>query len=253
MTLALVAGVGCVRKPSVVDAPVDNSVPPVVIPANPNGLPDTTVNVGPLAGASGGTTWFTYDSLAVFNEYVFVRPVNNPQSLAVNVDLRDIGGGRYAGNLRIAYTDNGQWSQGVFETGEGTNQVSYRNLDLGKSEAEFNQWFVWNGKRVFHAFFQDSQGAVILVIDGGLDLGDGGGLTDLKGSVWFKNFNLTPYPQFQEKCWFVRVGPYDCRTFVVGDWQSGLIQTNSSLYPNSNGYKRLGTFTGLNRSRAFND
>ena len=247
-------GFGCAKKESI-SAPSGSSGTDITTTPPPatttNQPPNTTVTTGPLANASVATTPFAYDSLSVFNEYVASNPVNNPSGLAINVDMSDIGGGRFAGTLKISYYDNGQWRTGTFQTGTGTNQISYHDIDVGKSEAEFNRWFTWNNKQAFHAFFQDQWGAVILVIDDGVNLGDGGGTTIVSGSVWFKNFALTPYGQYGEKCWFVRAGPYDCRTWVQGDWTSGVISTTSALYPNSNGYKKLGTFTSLNRPAAF--
>jgi hypothetical protein len=145
---------------------------------------------------------------------------------------------------------SGQYYEGNFETGTGYNQISLNNLDKGKPESEFNQWFMFNGKRVFHAFFQDSYGAVMLVIDNGIDLGDGGGLTIVSGSIWYKNFQVVQAVQSSEKCWFIRSPwPYECRAFVgAGD----VINTTSAVYPD-NGYRKLGTFTGLDKPRAFNE
>lgn len=252
--LVAVAGVGCAK----------NGGSGVAL--TPNGSTATGTNygynsgstvspvgagVGQIAGQSGAAVAFKPDSLAIMNTYVATHPLNNPQNFALNVDLRDIGGNRYAGSIRIGYNDNGSWYQGQFESGYGTNQVSYNNIDEGKSEAEFNKWFTYQGKTVFHGFFQDKYGAVMLVIDKALDLGDGAPIGDVDGSVWFKNFTNTGAYQSPEKCWFIRIGPFDCRTFVIGSSSSGVINTTSALYP-GNGYQRLGTFKGLDKLRAFN-
>ena len=198
----------------------------------------------PSSSLGGATVAFAPDSLALMTEYVASHPLNNPQNIKLSVSTRDVGNGRYAGTLQLSYTDNGSTYTGTFDSGSGTYQISPSPY-TGKSEAEFNQWFVWGGQRVFHGFFQDKYGAVMLVIDQSLDLGDGGPLTNLSGSFWFKNFTQTTASQPAAKCWFIWAGPYNCQAFVV----NGVVQTSSGLYP-TDGYKRLGTFTGLN-PRAF--
>lgn len=253
--LISVAGVGCAKGGSSGFAVTPNNGVGGVDTSyiNPVTIPTTITNagVGQFSGQSGAAVAFKPDSLTVLNTYVATHPLNNPQNIAINVALSDIGSGQFAGTVQLGYNDNGSWYAGRFESGTGTNQVSLHNLDTGKSEAAFNKWFVFNGKTVFHGFFQDRYGAVMLVIDKSLDLGDGSPATFVGGSIWFKNFANTYATQYGEKCWFVRVGPFDCRTFVSGDWTSGLISTTSALYP-SNGYQRLGTFDGLDRARAFN-
>lgn len=225
--------------------------------------PDTSTNTGGgdpsttdyWANSPGGSVPLTIDSFAVMNTYVGTHPINNPTNIRLYVELQDVGSGRWSGTVKIGYYDNGQLRTGVFSSenpnGYGYNRVSYKNWYVGKPNAEFNQWFTWNGKRVFHAFFQDAIGAVLIVIDGGLDLGDGGGMTELSGKVYFKNFRMAPAPQYYggqgEQCWFLLPpSPYECGTFQVGE----KVVTTSALYP-SNGYTRLGTFTGLSKSRAF--
>lgn len=222
---------------------------------------DTTTNTGSgtdsFAGDPGASAPLTADSLAVLNTYVATHPVNNPQNLRVYLELKDEGSGRIGGTVKIRYYDNGQYRTGTFTTtnpnGNTTNQVSYHDWYKGKPNSEFNQWFTSGGKRVFHGFFQDAYGAIVVVIDGGLDLGDGGGITEASGSVYFKNFRLAPAPQYiggaGEMCWFLLPpSPYECGTFKAGDQ----VSTTSALYPSSSdGYTRLGTFVGLKKSRAF--
>lgn len=229
-------GWGCAKKGS------DSSVAEVNTGGGVQPAPTPTTPIG------GNVVTWQPVSLAEMNSFVMLHPLNAPYNYRLTVDLQDIGSGRYAGSVKVGYYDNGQYFEGVFESGSGYNQVSYHNLDVGKSEAEFNQWFMYGGKRVFHGFFQDAYGAVMLVIDDGIDLGDGGGLTMVSGSIWYKNFTTSYAYQSPEKCWFIRIGPYDCRTFVgPGD----VINTTSALYP-GNGYRKLGTFTGLDKPRAFN-
>lgn len=210
-------------------------------------------------GASGV---FTPDSLSVFNEYLSVtgRPLNNPSNFRVYIETTQKSSNRWGGEVRIGYYDNNQLYSSIFTSenprGHATNRISYRNWYVGMPNSEFNQWFVYQGKTVFHGFFQDQAGVVVLVIDGGLDLGDGGGVTNISGSIWFKNFVTAPAPQYNvynptdyEQCWFLLAGPYQCGTFKDA---SGKVNTTSALYPSTaDGFKRLGTFSGLESTRAF--
>lgn len=220
-----------------------------------DGSPTPTPDNNPLNNEAGGTAVFQYVDINTLNTYVQTRPVNAPTNMKVNVQLRDIGNGRYAGTLKLAYYDNGNYYVGIFETGTSTivSNQTYKNYYNGYNDAQFNQWFNYNGQQVFHAFFQDRLGAVILVIDGGINLGDGGGYAEVNGSVYFKNFSVTPYPQTQTKCWFqFAPSPYACGTFFANgiDGGSTPIITTSALYP-SNGYVKLGTFQGLDKAKAF--
>jgi hypothetical protein len=214
-------------------------------PLPPPGVGATGDN-HPFNTMAGGTAPFTFDSVATLNTYVQVHPVNNPQNMKVNVQLSDLGGGRMGGNVKLGYYDSGNYFIGDFTSGTGVNNVSYQNLTTGLSEAEYNRWFVSAGKKVFHGFFQDRYGAVILVVDGGIDLGDGGGYSQVNGSVYFKNFQVSSYAQTAEKCWFIWTGPYECRTFLVGQ----LINTVSALLP-ANGFQKLGSFQALDKIKGF--
>lgn len=242
-----VLGIGCAKKHSGASATIVGSTPT----PNPSGTPTTS---GPVPSYSTGDTVAFYpENQQNLTEYVGApHPLNAPKNFRINVDLSNIGNGRYAGTVQMGYYDNGQSFNGKFESGTGyagqhNGGAVYSQQDKNKPESEFNQWFTWENKQVFHGFFSDNQGAVILVIDGGLDLGDGGGMTDMDGSLWFKNFGTGYASASSEKCWFVWIGPYACRTFKVGDE----VVTNSALYPKaSDGYKKLGSFWGLKRAKA---
>ena len=221
--------------------------------------PVININNGPSSledlYSFGSTTAFTPDSRAIFEQYVVSHTINDPQNMAINVNLVEVDGDKniYGGSVRIRYVDTGEVFEGVFRSGASTVSGTYR--DNGKNEAEYNQFFQWEGKEVFHGFFSDTFGAIVLVIDDIVDLGDGTGSTaGMSGSVWFKNFNSTVAPPSPNRCWFIypTIGghdtPYDCRTFLV----NGHVDTTSALYPNR-GYVRLGTFQNLNRAEAFNE
>jgi hypothetical protein len=254
-------GVGCAKEKSRLDSNA-------VVVNGFNG-PTFPPSAPPGAGAgSAGDSWnygstvdFRPTSIEVMEDYVASHPLNNPSDFKININLQDVTGGasvkKYAGHVKIRYADNGATQEGYFQSGTGTVRTSWEGRDTGKVEAEYNQWFTFNGKEAFHAFFQDRMGAIVIVIDQTLDLGDGAGSDTVAGSVWYKNFGVTNAPASPEKCWFVRIGPMDCRTFMPGDGSStpdagSNIVTTSALFP-SNGYKKLGTFTGLSRSKAFNE
>lgn len=241
MTVASLLSIGCAKKK---DDPAPEQ-PVVTAPPAPN---DSRGVTNGYSYQSGATASFVPDSLAMMTAYVGTHPLNQPSQFLLNVNLTDVGEGKFGGVVQISYFDNGSYYNGYFETGSGTVQVSYKNRDAGKPNAEFNQWFAYQGKNVFHGFFQDKYGAIMLVVDDSLGLGDGGLPEEVNGSIWFKNFALTYAQQSLEKCWFIRIGPYDCRTFLDSNDN---IATTSALYP-SNGYQKLGKFTGLNVKKAFN-
>lgn len=242
-TLALL-GVGCAKEQKTADTTV--VTPPVVNPTYPVGAPP-----GQGAGtagdswAYGNTVAFQPDSLEIFNTYVGTHPLNNPSNVKLNVNLVDVGGGHFGGQVKLAYDDAGQHYEGYFVAGTGKNE-SYTsmgtNRDVGLYHAQYNTWF--GGGKNFTGFFQDAYGAVVLVIDNVVSQGDAQGASYVSGSLWFKNFTKTMAPQGSERyCWFIYSGPYDCRSTTVIN--------KSNAYP-SDGYRRLGTFTGLSKSKAFN-
>ena len=69
----------------------------------------------------------------------------------------------------------------------------------------------------------------------------------VSGSVWFKNFTLTYAPHPPTHCWFVSLGPYDCRAWRA---EHG-VNTTAAVLPDS-GYVKLGSFSELSLEEAFN-
>jgi hypothetical protein len=146
----------------------------------------------------------------------------------------------------------------------------------GVSDSSLNKWFVSNGQQVFHGIYQDTAGAIVLVVDSVLSQGDGGGSSILGGSIWFQNFGYTNAAQGPNlMCWEIRIGPYDCRTFLQGGvdakYDKAVVAGTSSVEPTTRTlggdatnpyggsfsgdrpkYTKLGTFSGLLRSEAFN-
>lgn len=248
-------------------APGSGTEVPAVVPG--------TVDAHPLTNlTTGATVDFQFENVATLNNYVQMHPLNDPQNMKMNVELRKrtftsgtTAIDTYEGRVYLGYYDTGNYYIATFESGYGVNGV--KNPDspstFNKPESQFNRWFpaTVNSSNiiVFHGFFQDRYGAIMLVIDGGVDSGDGSGYTSVNGSVYYINFPVGYASQSPEKCWFISIGPFDCRTFVT----SNQVQTTSAVYPfgvssktpvtqrgyNSPGYQRLGTFQGLDKIKAF--
>lgn len=225
--------------------------------ANSSVADTSLTGVTPSAPDSGSSTdssstsytnvaTFVPVSLSEFNSYVGTHPLNAPTNFKVTVSLQSTGsnGDRYGGTVQISYIDTGYQYTGTFTAGTGQN-VSLDGLkDNGTYEADFNRWFSSGGSNKFSGFFQDSYGSIVLVIDSVVNQGDAQGGSVVSGSIYYKNFaqsyaTQSPY----RKCWFIYTGPYACR-------DSGVIN-KSSVYPTDGGYRKLGTFSGLNVSQAF--
>lgn len=188
------------------------------------------------------TVDFSPVSIEEFNSYVAMHALNSPNSFKLTVALTHAGSNRYAGSVKISYQDTGYQYEGKFEAGSGTNQDLYKLRDAGLMEAQYNHWFIIDGKYYFSAFFQDAYGAIVLVFDNYVNQGDAQGSGLVSGSVYYKNFaqsyaQQSPY----RKCWFLYNGPYDCRATSVIN--------KSSIYP-GDGYRKLGTFSGLSLAAA---
>lgn len=186
-------------------------------------------------------------SIDEMNHYVAQFPLNNPSSFKISVNLTDAGNGRYAGKVKISYLDNGVLHAGTFSALSRTNPSAPQGMiglsDTGVLEAEYNRWFTLNGKNVFTGFFQDSLGAVVLVIDDVIDFGDAQGGNYVSGSVWYKNFAYASGNFEYRKCWFIYTGPYSCR--------SGVVINKTGVEINDGGYRKLGTFSGMSKLDAF--
>ena len=220
----------------------------VVWPGFPESGPFIPGGSGP--GMSPGVDWefgSTADLIAsstALSSYVG-WDVNNPQNLRINVNLRRYGQG-FGGVVSIGFDDHGQ----KFEDTFSSLVNPYGTVKTNEENNKYNIWFVQNGQSVWHGFFQDHYGAIIVVIDEVIDLGDGAGPEDLVGGeVWFKNHPLAFAPLSPTSCWFVSLGPYDCRTWKQGHG----VNTTQALYPNpADGYQRLGRFNNLSLIDGFN-
>lgn len=162
---------------------------------------------------------------------------NSPQALKLNLNMVKVGTG-WGGTATISYTDNGKFRPSYFTASHAAQATKY------------NQGYRVNGQPVWHGVFEDFYlGALVVVIDGITDLGDGAGAQDtVSGSVWMKNFAATYAPHAPTYCWFIAAGPFDCRPWPSGDGMSA----SPSLEPQG-GYIKLATFSGLSLKAAFNN
>ncbi|UXR63291.1 hypothetical protein EZJ49_09400 [Bdellovibrio bacteriovorus] len=193
--------------------------------------------------SGGNVVDFVPVSFAEMNSYVGIRPLNNPSNYKLTIDLENVGSNRYGGTVKLSYVDTGYSYTGTFDSGLGTNVKMSGLQDNNMLEAEYNRWFTYNGKTVFNGFFQDQYGAIVVVIDKVVNQGDGQGSSTVSGSVYYKNFGQSYVQQSPyRKCWYIRSGPYNCRASAV--------MNKTSPYP-ADGYRKLGTFSGLVVSEAF--
>jgi hypothetical protein len=250
MTLLIAFSVSCNKSKKKAEAPVIAPSPvqsPYVTPDIP-GAPGSTENsfsptdAGANLWSKGGTAPFVPVSNEEFNLWVASHPVD-PKEIYINVNLKEVPTrGTYAGEVRIHYKHSTQNYEATLKSGTKTYD--------GNDYFKYNYWFNYQGKKVFSAFFEDLYGAIVLVVDKSVDLGDGGGASEIGGSVWYKNFtkSFATYDAGSGwsvvlPCWFRTIGPFDCRSFSVMD--------KSALIPN-NGYIKLGTFTNMSKLKAFN-
>lgn len=177
------------------------------------------------------------------------RAMNNPTNISINLNMISYAKKTYGGTATISYKEGGYPFEGFFSSGktDHTNQ--------------YNVWITKNNKRYFRAFFEDHYGAIIVVIDNMLNLGDGANSNPglASGLVYYKNFKETMAPNPltgslpgfgspRTFCWFISLGPYDCRAWPT---KKG-IDINRAVYPD-NGYKVLGRFSNLRLNEAFNN
>ncbi|MFZ4402603.1 MAG: hypothetical protein ACOYOK_00745 [Pseudobdellovibrionaceae bacterium] len=232
--------VGCGNKKSGGEAAADAPA------ATDTGAP-VNIDNGNDSGSSNGngdTVTFKPVSLAEMNSYVATHPLNSPTNIKININLSNVAENRYGGEVRISYRDAGQNYEGIFASGTGRNQSAKGLKDNDVWEPNFNYWFNLSGQLSFSGFFQDNYGAIVVIVDGGANQGDGQGSGSVvSGTVWYRNFAQTFAPQSTyRKCWFVYTGPYSCR--------SAAVINKSSL--TVDGFTKLGTFSGLSKTKAFN-
>jgi hypothetical protein len=254
LAVGLVAGtVGCGGK----DTTIASSVPA----ASPyDYVPFTSTTDSGTGTVSAGQAAPMTVTLATLRSFFFQENVQSPTNPTVTFSVTDDGTGHYGGTVTISYVDGGTTHTATMST---THPWS------GISDNTPNVWFNYTdpstgvSKQVWHGFFQDMYGAIVIVVDSNTSLGDGNpGL--LAGRVYYQNFgqSLPQPPQGPNKmCWDIEIGPFDCRTFLIGSTGIGLndhgvVATGTALYPNNHtddrpAYTMLGTFTNLSTLTAF--
>lgn len=242
-----ILGVGCGKSEQFQTNSTTGVVQPITNdgtnPVSPDG-PGTGTSTGSATGSN--TVDFTPVSVAEYNSFVALHPLNNPTNFKLTVDLQNAGNGRYAGTVKLSYVDTGLTYTPTFTAGSGTNVDMYKLKDSGLMEAEFNRWFIINGKYYFSAFFQDAYGAIVLVFDNYVNQGDAQGSGAVSGRVYYRNFAQSYTSQYFDpfqyrKCWYIYSGANSCRASAVID--------KSSPYP-ADGFRLLGTFSGLSKAAA---
>ena len=187
----------------------------------------------------------------------------------VYVDLKRVKSEKYyKGKVVIAVKEEYQ---------KNKHRVRETVLNAGSNtDAKYNVWARFkNNQQGFHGFFTDTKyGAVILVLNPGRDAlagadGDRKRIRRSSGSLWFMNFKTytgnnhkncyeggeyigrigrPPHPP--KKCWFIKSGPFDCRSWFSG---KNDVDTLNSLEPSRNScYQKLADFDHLNIEEAFN-
>ncbi len=219
--------------------------------------------------------WGTSAPITITNSLIFedfrlgvpVNSMNDIQNLRVYVKLGKVSGQKYyAGRVTIAYEDYGR-------------EKPFRNISFQSGNGANAKYNVWLKKTKFHGFFQENNGALILVIDRITSIRpnpDAPAVMSYGGSIWTMQFRTTfrgqnscnnrdqkyvfqynqnppggeLIPMLSErnrKCWFLTIGPFDCRT-----WRHGKgVNTFKAVEPDDNCYSKLGTFEGLDIPKAF--
>jgi hypothetical protein len=170
--------------------------------------------------------------------------LNDPTGLQLNVVLEKRGDG-WGGRIMTGFYNNGDFHEYTMVNGDTS---TYSNTSLVEA-AKYNVWFESNGDAVWHGFFQDNYGGIVLVFDQMESPGDGQPPTSVSGSVWFKNLGNYEGSNFPPThCWFISIGPNDCRA-----WKSGnSVSTTTAVNPD-NGYTKLATFSNLDIVEAFGE
>ena len=178
------------------------------------------------------------------------EPLNDPGDIRIKVEFEEVSDTdptQHEGELEISFVDSAVTYEAGFVTGKG------------KGNTVYNTWFKKKRERVFHAIFQDEEcptdnetawdgvtnkcvGGLVFVIDQMID--DGDDIDDLDhadvgGAVWYKNFPTTRSAHPPKRCWFVSLGPFDCRPWLGHDH-------TDYVHPHENsGYRKFVSFYGL--------
>ena len=221
----------------------------------------------------------------VLEDFLLGNKINTMDDIVdfrVYVKLRKTGSHRFGDNITRNFY-GGKITIGYFDWDR--NKPFKARLESGQGDnAQYNVWLTGTGGRAgtktFHGFFQDIDGAVILVIDRETrfvrDAEDDTENTLYGGSIWIMAFkeifpvretkgnscakrdglHVRRYNQQNrfdsliqpnKKCWFIDRGPFDCRAWRHGNG----VNTLKTLEPDNACYTKLGDFSGLDILKAF--
>lgn len=218
-------------------------------------------------------------SKGAFEDYS-QRTMSGLSNFSLTMNLFEVGDDKYAGDISISYTLDGKTFTDNQETRQKSLDASGRNCQATGNKADgakYNKLFKIGDKDVWHGFFQDCTGSVVVVLDGftEVSLGDGNTQKVYRGSVWYKNFSRPMFFNQQQgnlPCWEIEAGPYDCRTFltqkVAGTYDPKFaaqypstiweVNTTSALNPSwtwstdvKKDYAKMATFTNLDFNTTF--
>lgn len=168
----------------------------------------------------------------------------------------------YGGDV-VAYIDysNGSQAARYFTSG-----------GVVEEDVQENYWYYSRtGKQIWRGVFEGPRGALIVVVDGVYQSGDGNDPFDyMSGSVWFRKWPVVEDTGIRSdlcymkdgrvdcknpsgplvRCWNVSLGPYDCRFNISDDAQT--VTDIGNRYADEP-YIKLGTFSDLSKQRTFKE
>jgi hypothetical protein len=186
-------------------------------------------------------------STAALAQMFFNANPNTPTNIQISLNLTDS-----SRSAVISYLEStsGQTVEAAFGTINPTGGAA--------GNTEYNGWVNQSGTEIWKGFFQDQFGAIVLIVDS-IQSQVNGQPVLAGGSVWFQNFNQAPPNNPVQgplkMCWEITAGPYDCRTFLLANYQVDMTSSNYPLTGNigpnaSMSYVELGTFAGVNLTTA---
>lgn len=246
---ALVSGAGCASEKG-------SPAPPATVTctdASCTTIATPTPSPTPTSYYSGSSASLMLTSTSELAKLFYNSNPNSPTNVQVNIDLS-----RSSDTVIVSYQDGGVTHEAAFGSVHPTNG--------SVSNTMYNGWVNQSGKQIWKGFFQDKYGAIVLIVDKYISQGDGQSGNILGGSIWFQNFNRyypnNPTQGPLKMCWEITMGPYDCRTFIIGmnpadpSNYPGMVSVTSSYNPNNHGpdanmnYEKLGDFNGISKSAA---
>ncbi len=232
-------------------------------------LPDS--NITPVSPSD-----FIDDSINQSSGTITTRLISLHPSLATtysNIDM-ELNIGTVIGNHTDL--DANQGGDIVFHKRHNNGGgISYSYFTSGGNtldDVKENYWsYNSEGKLVWRGVFEGPGGALVIVVDGVYESGDGNDPFDyMSGSIWYRPWpivsahnaasNACVYKNGRldcknpsgplVRCWDVSIGPYDCRFSVSDDSQT--VSTVGNDYTEG-GFIKIAEFYDLSRERTFKE